>query len=909
MRVIFINLVIILFWIGNGYGQINIADELNNKLQGKTKFQDIKSTVWTHFRDQLDRLDANDSIGHKKIMRQMKMWNRKFWINEYYTDENGLLIDANKLNLEGNAYKQREEARQAGLRAQTQNWINQGPTFSPEGQGRVDKLALHPTNPNIIFVGTPHGGLFKTVDGGNSWTPLGDYLPSLGVAGIAVNELNPNIIYVLSGEANQSCERCSFTGNAALDSLGFRTSKSQGVFKTTNGGLTWSKTSSFPNIGTFFPYELIIDPVNPDILLVATSKGIFRTQNGGTSWAKSDSGTTNWFWDIKFKPDNHNVMYAASTNTFWKSTDNGINWTNVPIDGLNNSSRISIAVTPANPSMVALLAGQALSDAGNLIGVFVSTDAGISFENRYSDNDNNLFNCYNILQDHTQSQINYNHTIAINPTFANKIVVGGLCVWSSDDGGYSWTQETSYSSSLPLTEYIHPDQHILIYHPNETLYCGNDGGIYKSIDNGDDWDFISNGLTNTQFYHFERENDEEDVTHEGSIWGGTQDNGIQEQEWPNDEYFLYAGGDGYDLMTDRATIVDNGDQDDTYYSVNEKVYADATIDVNITPLYNLNVKKEFFANLAMSPMDEDVIFAGYETYLYYSTDRGDNWQNINVRANHCVSTCQSNANVVYAAGTQQITKTLLNDFGNPMNLTDALDDAGWDVDLKIADIDVHTLDENNVIVGIAGSKKIAKVFKSINGGVTWENLTFNLPNVPVFSLKYDQNDGIYIGTSIGVFYKKDINNYWEPFSNGLPPVPVTEIELWPVVNPLNPPLHSPTNPEIWISTFGRGIWFTQQYDSGNCPATITLTGYATGNTYNVATNFITSNQIIDQPGANIIYNIDPNGQIKLTTGFRASTNNGSKFKALSSGCGYAVDLGETPTLKTLSELKNDQPKK
>ena len=886
---LFISILIFITYFQGSFCQIKIDTELGLKLEGKTKFQDIKMTVWSHLNEKLAALDTRDSVGQKAIFRQMKKWNREFWINEYYTDADGKNISAGDLNINGLNQMKREVSKK-GVRNQSQDWILQGPTLSDDAQGRVDRIALHPSDPQIMFAGSPHGGLFKTTDGGSNWFPLGDFLPSLGVAGIAVNPNNPDIIFILTGEGNNSCIRCGFKGDAALDSLGFRSSASQGVFKSTDGGLTWVKTNPFPALvqNKYNARDLIIDPLFPDRLLVTTDKGIYKTMDGGQNWTQKQAGD---FWDIKFKPGDHNTVYATSSSAFWKSDNNGDMWNQIAISGISASTRNSIAVTPSNPNRVALLSGKDVSGAGDFIGIFVSDDSGMNFINRYSDNASSLFNCYNPLEDKLGSQINYNNTIAISPINHDVFVVGGLCIWSSDDGGFNWNQETLYGSSYPGGEYIHPDQHHLVYHPNGTLYVGNDGGIYKSTDDGDDWEFISNGLTITQFYHFERENDEETGDHEGYIWGGTQDNGTLQQVWPSGEYEEYSGGDGYDVMTDRSTLVLNGNQDDIYYTQNAKVYADCSPgDCDITPPMN-EIKKEFFGNLAMSPEDEDVIFAGYESFVYYSENRGSDWENIDVRGNWCISTCQSNADILYAAGTAQITRTSLSDFANPVNLTSTLQAAGWVPTLKISDIEVHTLNESEVYVSIAGSKANAKIFRTLDDGMTWQNWTFNLPNVPIFCIKLDGGGGLYAGTSVGVFYKQNNVNYWEPFSNGLPPVPVTEIELWPVVNPLNPPSHSPPTPEIWISTFGRGIWFTQQYNF-DCPPELTLSGTPQGTQYHVATNQITSTQKVTRLGAKILYNINPGGQIRLLPGFNASTNNGAKFKAFTSGCGGQLDLSK-----------------
>ncbi|MFM2395328.1 MAG: hypothetical protein RLZZ546_3311, partial [Bacteroidota bacterium] len=225
-------------------------------------------------------------------------------------------------------------------------------------------------------------------------------------------------------------------------------------------------------------------------------------------------------------------------------------------------------------------------------------------------------------------------------------------------------------------------------------------------------------------------------------------------------------------------------------------------------------------------------------------------------------------NSTYAGGIRKI------DNGVWTDLTASLQASLYQPVQKISDIDVHSGNDNIVYLSCAGTIANSKVYYTNDGGATWSNWTFNLPNVPIFSIKRDNADGVYVGTSIGVFYKRNNINHWENFSNNLPPVPVTEIELWV----------EGSQPEVWISTFGRGSWYTNQYTT--CNATLSLTGNLSGNQYKEAATLLTSNQVLGiGEGNNIKYNTG--GKIILQDGFRAYA--GSKFKTYTSGCGGQAD--------------------
>ncbi len=867
--------------VNSANAQIDLSAELSSKLTTKTKFQDIKTTVLNHYNQKLSALTARDSGEQKQIMRQLKMWNRKFWLEEYYTNSNGIVQDKNKIDLE--AANNLPIANSNTASRQPIAWINQGPFNGNKGIGRIDKIAYHPTNPNIMYAGSPHGGLFKTIDGANSWFPVNGFLPSLGVAGIAIDYTNPEIIYVLTGDANTNFG--CFDGNAGCANLGQELSASQGVFKSYDGGNSWLQSGTLAS-GLYRGRELVMSPTNPNVLFAATSKGLFRTINSGITWNNVPWTAPNGgpiiavlqddFVDVKFKPTDGNTIYCTYGDNFGISTNGGATF--AAISGINGADRISIGVTPANPQRVILFAGPILSS-NTFRGIFTSNNSGQSFS--LLTQSPNLF-LSTIGTPVSSSSTTYNNCITISPTNENIIYVGGVCVWQSTDGGTNWSQKSAYRSGD--NPYMHPDIHFLGFNPlNNFLYCGNDGGIYL-YNGADNWIPRYQGLATSQFYHFERENDEHD------IWGGTQDNGTLEQDGGGN-YIVYQVGDGYDVMSDHKYLTINPNfgattDDDVYLSVNEFIRADpGPLDISVAQNICDNCPKSFFANLGMSPTNEDRIYAGYSQGTYFSNNRGSNWTlagGANPRpGNWCLAVARSNGNV-YTAGNNGNFAGLYK-YPNENTALDISPPAPYVNTLKITDIDIHPLDANIVYISIAGNTSNAKVFVTTNSGTTWSNWSFNLPNVPIFCIKRDGNDGVYVGTSIGVYYKRNEVSYWEYFSNGLPPTPVTEIEMWPEPNPVNNfvPSYAPAaNPEIWISTFGRGIWFTKQY-TANCININPLTGNVIGPRFDEATTQINSNQNIYSAGTDVRYNAGQ--KIVLTNGFKVQS--GAKFKAKIAPCG------------------------
>ncbi|MBK8825435.1 MAG: hypothetical protein IPO26_01730 [Saprospiraceae bacterium] len=855
----------IIFFYFSSYcsAQVTVSSELKQKLEGKSTFNDCKQTILQHYNEALAKLSTKDSIERKPIIRQLKKWNRQFWISEYYTDNQGIVQDRNRVNLDGLKEVERNfRGEDNGNRDQANPWYSMGPenVSAGKGIGRIDKIAFHPSDPNIIFAGSPHGGLFKSINNGANWFPISSYLSSLGISGIAIDPTNPNIIYVLTGDCNG--HNGEFAGGAGQATVGQEISASKGVFKSFDGGNNWIQLPPFLGITSNTIYqgrELIINPSNPSILIAATSLGLFISDNGGESWSVSITGPN--IRDVKFKPNDPEIVYAVGDNTFRKSTDGGVSFGG--IISITGATRISMAVTPANPNKIALLSGSSTSN--SLVGVWISSDSGDNFINIYSATAEpfDLFKNY-IDQNALDGQIDFNNTIAISPFNENLIATGGLCIWASTDGGVSWDQKTAYWPSD--VDYIHPDQHIVTFKSNGYLYVGNDGGIFRSIDEAENFDFISNGLSISQFYRFELTNDE------GNTWGGTQDNGILQRENPNSNVFeAYATGDGYDVMTDHPGRTNNGDSDDVYFSINDKIKKDC-----ISTICDISVPNntQFFANLAMDSNDEDRIYAGYQNGVYISYNAGDTWTNTGGSGNWCIEVARSNGKV-FAAGDGIANQRLfrLEPNGAWQNITPP---APYDSSLKITDITVHEANPDDLIITCGGITANSKVFYSGNAGANWNNITYNLPNVPVFSIDRDHVNGLYVGTSIGIFYKRPTANHWEHFSNGLPPVPVTQIYAELINN----------EPKVYCSTFGRGLFFTDGYRY-NCEYDVNLdNAYHSGPFIGQAEHNLTSMKNNGGgEGTNVKYTAG--NRIVLKDGFRANAH--TKFRTYIQPCNGNTD--------------------
>lgn len=665
----------------------------------------------------------------------------------------------------------------------TGNWKELGPTrmpvnntSQPNGLGRINALAFHPSDSNLMYAGAPAGGLWITTDGGQNWATNTDTLVTLGVSAIAIDPVQPDTIYLGTGDRDAS------------DSYG------RGVLKSTDGGQTWSSANS--GMGNVTVGRLIIDPVNRQIILAATSSGLYRSTNGAGSWTRVQTGN---FKELVFNPINRNYVYAASGDDFWRSTDNGLNWANVTNGLPAGKSRMVIGVTPADSQLVYAL----VTNSSSFYGLYLSRDRGTSFT-QMSDSPNIMD--YSHLGTGTGGQAWYDLDIAVDPSNPNIVYSAGVNIFQSLDSGKTWKISAHWVGSGGASD-VHADNHILEYQPGTNkLYTGNDGGVYYTADVGKNWTEVSEGLGIAQIYRIGQSALSPDL-----LINGYQDNGTG--LYNNGTWYTIMGGDGMDCVIDPRD--DTWAYSDLYYGDIRRYKNNAYSGIIAKNGTNgINESGGWITPFILRESDGSTMFAGYKN-VWRSTNvkatsassvtwtkisnnlGGTNGQNITVLENSSVDD-----NLLYMArADNKLFKSADANATTPTwtDLTSSLPSSGgimWlETDRKIRDR-----------LWLCRSNKI---YQSDDGGSNWTDISSNLPNLPVLCVLHDSSSkrgGIYAGTYMGVFYKDTTMTNWVWFNDNMPTnTRVRDIEIY----------YSPagrSKSHVVCGTYGRGNWRSPLYD-------------------------------------------------------------------------------------------------
>ncbi|MFB9097855.1 MULTISPECIES: T9SS type A sorting domain-containing protein [Flavobacterium] len=744
------------------FSQFNSSAPWNiNNESAKSGEMTINEEV-TLFNQYWSNKDKNvKGSGHKPFMR----W-ENYWRNN--TNDQGYLITPQEIN---NAFQQKQQAKlnKSATSLPPSNWQPVGPFTHTNsgswssGQGRVNVVYVDPSNANTMYIGTPAGGIWKSVDAGVNWLPLSDDLPQIGVSGIVVDHTNSNVIYIATGDKD------------AGDTY------SVGVMKSTDGGATWNTTGlSFLNTSTRAG-DIIMHPTNNQILLCATSQGIFKTTDAGVTWTNVQSGNFAQ-GSIRFNTLLINNIYAVSNNRFYKSTDTGSTFTStatgLPPPTTSNPTRMIMEITPANYRYIYILAYSSNKTTLNgLVGLYRSIDGGDSFELK---SDTNTASPTDFLE---SRQGYYDLALGVSPTNAQVVYTGCLNLWKSTTGGGAFTKINDWNQ--PTTnQYTHADIHYLGFHGNK-LFCGSDGGVYVSTDNAASFTDLTASAQISQFYRVS-------VSKQTSanMVGGLQDNGGH--AYSNGLWKNYYGADGMD------TGVDPTNQN-LYYGFIQYgggLYG-STNAGNSRNIYVGAPSAETGANddggnwitpLKINSIGE--VFAGYGNLYKLS---GSSWvQQSNAAIGtgdiEYIEVAPSNDNIMYVANGNQLYKSSNKGVANSLSYT---------ASSAITSIEAHHSDVNIVYITTSGTG--GEVLKSTDGGTNFTSISTGLPNIAkniIIHQGQNSDNPLYVGTSLGVYYRDDSMAQWEPFDTNLPNVSVRDLEI------------NLIDSKLIAATYGRGIWQT-----------------------------------------------------------------------------------------------------
>ena len=551
---------------------------------------------------------------------------------------------------------------------------------------------------------------------------------------------------------------------------------SLGVMKSTNGGQSWQATGlAFP----FTQYERIsrvqVSPGNHNTVLVATHSGIYKSDDAGATFTQTKAG---WFKDMEYRPGHPETVYAAG-NDFYVSTDSGNTFvvcTGFPPMG--QVGRMGIAVTPANDNYVYVLA----SDASNngLLGVYRSTNRGTTFTLRA--NSPNLMG-YDVNGTDVGGQAWYTLALAASPTDAEHILVGGVNVWGSTDGGTTYTCEAHWYGANGLP-YVHADQHDIQFAPGSDFvwFAACDGGVFKTISSGNAWADIGSTLNTNQFYGFGQS-----MQDSGKVIGGLQDNGTVLRQ--NNSWDYVMGGDGMQCFID--PLNDQIQYGSIYYGAlnrsdnNGVNFSSCTGNITeggawVTP-WSYNVQKP------------STLYAGFK-HVWKTNDRGNSWAQLGnlYTANNMatLTVAPSDSNVLYVSSRD----TLWRSSNGGANWQLASVHLGNGATIK--GVAVNPTNPQHVFLSLSGYNGGQRVYVSKTGGGLWTNYSQGLPNLPTNCLAYWPNGkhGLFVGLDVGIYYRDTTMAAWVPYGNGLPNVTVNDIKL-----------HPPTN-MLRVGTYGRGLW-------------------------------------------------------------------------------------------------------
>ncbi len=656
------------------------------------------------------------------------------------------------------AYQKFVESSQknaARVSASESGWKDLGPYtidkisghYAP-GLGRVECFYVYPNDTMKIFLGSRSGGFWRTVDGGRHWEGTTDFLPASGVNTIAVSPTNPNQVLINVRNANNGV--------------------THGIYRSLDGGITWSSTKFNPTnlkkggLGSNFSINRVVySPHVPGMVFVTASDGLYRSTDNLDTWTKVTNGSIS---EIDFHPSNTSLVYiydyyywGSNKNVILRSVNQGQTFapTNT-IVGNNDNTSVTLAVSTFGCQDCLFFAS------GN--GVWKSTDNGNSFT-------------------FLSNPKTGNGAFAVNDMNPDNMLTGGIDVVVSADGGKTFQQKTwwALSKERPFNgpNYVHADLREAECIKG-VFYLATDGYLCKSNDGGNTWTRLSEGTGI-------RENYDVGVSQSNSFRNicGSQDNG-QSLSTENGWLEIY-GADGmvgiihplnYNWMI--GSWQNGGRLRTKNGSVSNQV---------VTPPGQKNAA--WVAPLLFDPNNHMRVYS-FSDSIYVSDNFGSNWTNIGpttVGTAQQAVIAENNSDIILIASGSKLAKSM--DRGKTFTAVKGLPN------YSITDIGIDPNDDYTLIVTYNRYERdSSKVFISQDLGATWKNITYNLHDMPIYSVVIDHTPqkNIYLGAEIGVFTKPMNATEWTLFTTDLPNMSVLDLELQYGTNALR------------AATWGRGLW-------------------------------------------------------------------------------------------------------
>lgn len=625
--------------------------------------------------------------------------------------------------------------------------------------GRIRAIVINPSNPNIIFIGSVSGGIWKSTNGGSSWTVVNDFLPNLAITAIVYDPTNLNIMYASTGE-----------GYSNADGL-----PGAGIFKSTDGGTVWEQLASTNDTSFRIVNRIVHHPDSTGVLYAATRRPnkVWKTKNGGNTW-KMVFDSKFPVTDIKISPHHTNLVIAGTSFSANRSLDYGATWDTLtdgtPDKLISNPGRCEIAFCNSDENMVYLVME------GYAGGIFRSEDQGETWKSK---NRSTGFTSNGV-----QNQGNYDLAIWVNPTDTANIIVGGIDLWQSTNGGRNLSPISDWSNyhNNSGANSAHADQHIIINHPgfnnttNKIVYFGNDGGIQRANDistvtQSSGWtNLAGTTLGITQFYGGAAATD-------GSyIIGGTQDNDHLRFKpsgaWSGaGNWFQEETGDGGFAAID-FTNADIQYSEYPYLKISKSIDGGETNDLKTNGLSDAGNDGDnalFVAPFVMDPNHANNLIAGGIS-IWRTTDAAENWSRIrgfisDTTKCSAIDVANGNSDLIWVGYSDgQVAYTLNGTAASPA--WHRVDNHATTLpDRYVTDIAINPNDHNEVYVTFGGYHPDNVWFTS-DGGGSWENrsgyVPNNLPALQVNTVRVHpiNRNWVYIGTDMGVFSSDNKGLNW-----------------------------------------------------------------------------------------------------------------------------------------------------